>query len=75
MKTKGGKDFLTVADVAKELGISVSSVKRYIRNQTFPPPRREFFGKQSVAVFTELEMRKLEKILREARAEENKRDE
>jgi Helix-turn-helix domain len=51
MRRVRGVDYYTIADAAKELKISVATVRRYIRNATFPKPKRVYFASQSVAVF------------------------
>lgn len=53
MKSKNGHQYRTIVDASKELGISIATVRRYIRSGIFPRPDREFFGSQSVAVFSE----------------------
>ncbi len=67
MKTKGERRFLTVSDVAESLGVSVVTVRRYIRKGTFPLPKREFFGRQSVAVFSQSDVDAMRKILEKLR--------
>mgnify|MGYP003374529249 CR=1 FL=1 len=67
MKTKGERQFLTISDVAKQLGLSVVTVRRYVRNGTFPHPKREFFGRQSVAIYSSADVEALSKILERLR--------
>ena len=52
MRKVRGRDYTTVADAARLLGISTSTLQRYIRAKHLPPPAREYFGMQSVAVFS-----------------------
>lgn len=67
MKYKDGIAYLTVADVALKLNISVSTLRRYIRSGVFPRPSRVYFGQQSVAVFTENDIAKLKETLERLR--------
>lgn len=53
MKKKNGIEYKTVDDIGKELGVSASTIRRYIRNGTFPKPRRVFFGQQGIQVFSD----------------------
>ncbi|WP_461324732.1 MerR family DNA-binding transcriptional regulator [Bradyrhizobium diazoefficiens] len=53
MKSKKNKNYNTIADLAKELGVSIDTVRRYIKKGMLPRPRRVFFGTVGVAVFNE----------------------
>lgn len=68
MKKKGEISYKTIDDLAKDLQISVATARRYIRNGTFPPPRREFFGSQSVAVFDDAYIIRAQAILNRLRS-------
>ncbi len=50
MISTGGNE-IKIGEAAKAIGISVSTLRRYIRNNTFPPPKRKFQASQSVAIF------------------------
>jgi DNA-binding transcriptional MerR regulator len=52
-KIKNGREYKTIADAATELGVSVASIRRYIKDGSFPRPQRVFFGKQSYQVFSD----------------------
>jgi predicted DNA-binding transcriptional regulator AlpA len=47
----GKSDYKTISDAARELGISISTIRRYIRAGTLPRPRRIISVAQSIAVF------------------------
>lgn len=67
MKAKAGKNFRTITDAAIEIGVSVSTVRRYQKSGAFPPPEREFFGSQSVAIYSDLDIENMRSILKKMR--------
>lgn len=68
MKKKDGVDYKTIIDASIELGISVSTIRRYIRNGTFPPPQREFFGGIGYAVFSDSYISEAKSIIKRIRS-------
>lgn len=62
-KQKNGTEYKTIVDASSDLGISKSTIRRYIANGIFPLPDRVFFGQQSVAVFSDKYIKDAAEIL------------
>jgi DNA-binding transcriptional MerR regulator len=50
-RKRNGVKLKTIADAASELGVSTTSLRRYITKGLLPKPKRMFFGTQSYQVF------------------------
>lgn len=70
MKKKNGIEYKTVDDASKELGIAIATVRRYIRNGTFPAPPKEFFGSVGYSVFPDDYLADAAKKLKRMRGED-----
>lgn len=67
MKKKAGREYRTIDDAAQELGVSISTLRRYIRDGHFAKPPRQFFGSVGYAVFPDEYIREAQQRLREMR--------
>lgn len=70
MKKKNGTEHNTVVDAAQHLGLSASTLRRYIRNGTFPSPPKEFFGSVGYSVFPADYLAEAAKKLKRMRGED-----
>ena len=59
-----GKSGTTISDAARKLGVSVSTIRRYIRSGVLPRPSLKSFAAKSIAEFDADYINKASGILR-----------
>lgn len=69
-KRLGDQEYRMIGKAAEELGISVSTLRRYIRGGAFPAAKRVFYGRVGYQVFSDdylKQARKQIEVMRESK--------